>query len=109
MDHIRYEQVKGLLENAPIQGNIFRCMKRLISLIGKVEVVIHPLSEVLLKKDIDRWERLFVLWMEGNSTEEDRVEMKVIKNRIDELNKVIISYEKASGDARLLMHNKRGQ
>ncbi len=106
MDHLRYDELMTVMSRAPVRGRKHDLLMKLRGVAQKVEVLSHPVSLLLLKSDIDKWESLFVLWLEGKASESDRIELKVIQKRIDEAYEAINSYEVLTKTVRSCANDK---
>lgn len=87
------ENIGNLLERAPAHKKLLTDkLNKALEVFKFLEPHLHEVSLRLLEKDIDRWDKLFVQYLQGSSTEEDRLEMKCILSRIQDVRAAFNSY-----------------
>lgn len=85
--------IGNLLERAPAHKKLLTDkLNKALEVFKFLEPHLHEVSLRLLEKDIDRWDKLFVQYLQGNSTEEYRLEMKCILSRIQDVREAFNSY-----------------
>ncbi|MEK7499176.1 MAG: hypothetical protein AAB649_01055 [Patescibacteria group bacterium] len=92
MDHIN--KLDQLLRSSPRRGNLLA--KHLRERTDALLPHLHEIALKMLKKDIDRWEELFVQYVAGSSTEPDRLEMKVILMHIQNVRRAFFEFKETT-------------